>query len=269
MAKIRKHMQSKISNGCITKILKAVGIWHWKCKRRPYLTDEVAAKRLAWCLTRKDWTVLDFMKYIFTDECSAERGAGGAQEWAWCQPVQKWNKEMVTTYKKGKDISVMVWAAIWWKDGKVGKSELYILERDWESKKHGYSANSYIDVLEDQLPKIWEPGMIFMQDNAPIHTANKTKAWFREMGILLVDWPPYSPDLNPIEHIWWHLKAKVLELYPDLKDLGTGEEAKEALERALIEAWDLIDETIIESCLESMCRRRDAVIAAKGWHTKY
>ena len=47
---------------------------------------------------------------------------------------------MVTTYKKGKDISVMVWAAIWWKDGKVHKSDLYILERDWESKKHGYSA---------------------------------------------------------------------------------------------------------------------------------
>ena len=51
--------------------------------------------------------------------------------------------------------------------------------------------------------------------------------------------------------------------------MGSGEEAKEALERALIEAWDLVDETIIEACLESLCRRRDAVIAAKGWHTKY
>ena len=82
---------------------------------------------------------------------------------------------MVITYKKGKDISVMVWAAIWWKDGKAHKSELYILERDWESKKHGYTARSYIDVLEDQLPRIWEPGMVFMQDNALIHNANLTK----------------------------------------------------------------------------------------------
>jgi hypothetical protein len=63
--------------------------------------------------------------------------------------------------------------------------------------------------------------------------------------------------LNPIEHIWWHLK-----------DLGAAEEAKAALEQALIEAWDAIDDTIIEACLESMCRRRDAIIAAKGWHTK-
>ena len=108
MGKIRKHMRVKISNGAITRILKAVGIWHWRCKKRPYLTDEVAAKRLAWCLAWKDWGVLDFCKYIYSDECSAERGAGGATEWAWCQPAQKWSKEMVTTYKKGKDISVMV-----------------------------------------------------------------------------------------------------------------------------------------------------------------
>jgi hypothetical protein len=48
----------------------------------------------------------------------------------------------------------MVWAAIWWKDRKVHKSELYILERDWESKKHGYTTNSYLEVLDDQFPKI-------------------------------------------------------------------------------------------------------------------
>ena len=106
---------------------------------------------------------------------------------------------MVITYKKGKDISVMVWAAIWWKDGKVHKLELYILER--ESKMHRYTAQSYVDVLEDQLPRIWEPGMIFIQDNAPIYNANLTKKWFEDMRITLTDWPLYSPDLNPIEHV--------------------------------------------------------------------
>jgi hypothetical protein len=60
------------------------------------------------------------------------------------------------------------------------------------------------------------------------------------------------------------LKAKVLEMHPELKYLGPGEEAKKALVEALIEAWDAVDERIIEFCLESKCRRRDAVIAAKG-----
>jgi transposase len=40
-----------------------------------------------------------------------------------------------------------------------------------------------------------------MQDNAPIHTARVVKEWFEMNGIDTIDWPPYSLDLNPIEHI--------------------------------------------------------------------
>ena len=78
---------------------------------------------------------------------------------------------------------------------------MFILERDFEAKKHGYSARSYLDALHDQLPRCWIPGLVFMQDNAKIHTAKVVKEFFKEMGIPLTDWPPYSPDLNPIEHV--------------------------------------------------------------------
>ena len=74
------------------------------------------------------------------------------------------------------------------------------MEWDSDSKKNGYSANSYLKVIEEQLPTIWEPGLTFMQDNASVHTARKIQAWFEEMSIDITDWPPFSPDLNPIEH---------------------------------------------------------------------
>jgi transposase len=73
------------------------------------------------------------------------------------------------------------------------------MDRDFESKKHGYSAQSYLEVLEDQLPKFWVPGLVFMHDSASIHAANT---------IPLLDWPPYSPDLNPIENGWFCLKKQ-------------------------------------------------------------
>ena len=61
------------------------------------------------------------------------------------------------------------------------------MERDEESKRGGYSANSYIQVLDAQIPTIYEPGMIFMQDNAPIHTAGKVKAWFENQGVAVME----------------------------------------------------------------------------------
>ena len=49
------------------------------------------------------------------------------------------------------------------------------MERNEESKRGDYFANSYIQILDAQIPTIYEPGMIFMQDNTPIHTAGKVK----------------------------------------------------------------------------------------------
>jgi len=89
------------------------------------------------------------------------------------------------------------------------------------------------------------------------------------MAIPLVDWPPYSPDLNPIEHVWFVLKKKVLELHPELNNMGKGEDAIEALEQALIEAWEAIPSSLFEQLADSMPNRVAAVIKAKGWHTKY
>ena len=104
---------------------------------------------------------------------------------------------MIQTYKKGKDISLMIWGSIWI----GGHSDLIIMQRDSSSDQGGYSAASYLDVLEEALPHCYEPGRKFMQDNARIHTAKKVKEWLLEMGIEMIEWPPYSPDMNLIEHV--------------------------------------------------------------------
>ena len=148
------------------------------------------------------------------------------------------------------------------------------MDRDFEAKKHGYSANSYLAVLNDQVGPYYEdledPGYIFMQDNAAIHTAYKVRDWFTRNGIPTMDWPPYSPDLNPIEHVWWLLKKMLVEQYPELSNAsGKSEEDIQAMQEALKDCWDQLPGETFDALYQSMPNRVEACIQAGGWHTKY
>jgi hypothetical protein len=37
-------------------------------------------------------------------------------------------------------------------------------------------------------------------------------AFIRSYGITPITWPPYSPELNPIKHLWWHSKKRMHEV---------------------------------------------------------
>ena len=93
--------------------------------------------------------------------------------------------------------------------------------------------------------------------------------WFIEQGILVMDWPPYSPDLNPIEHLWAQLKQWINDNHPELIELGKSEAAYQKLFTAIREGWDAIAPEAIETLVKSMDDRVNAVIQSEGWYTRF
>ena len=108
-----------------------------------------------------------------------------------------------------------------------------------------------------------------MHDNAPIHTTKVVKAFLEVQDIEIMDWPPYLPDLNPIENLWALLKRKIYEHYPDLLHADDSNETKNRLIEAAQEVWDELADELLATLSDTMSNRRDAVLDAKGWYTKY
>lgn len=265
---ICKLLPTSISPRTVSRMLKESGYGHWKAQKRPRLTEEAAKLRYEWACIHKDWTYEQWCMVIWSDECSVELGKGKRNEWVWRLNhfSEKWKKKNIVPYTKGKGMSIMIWAAIWGD----GSTEIYQMSRDEASTGRGYSSQSYLELIRDYLPAIWRPGMEFMQDNAPIHTARIIKDWFCEHGIPLVDWPPYSPDLNPIEHAWAKLKERIYLIHPELESFGgTKGQLKELFFKAMEDAWESLGQDFFDGLVRSMENRVNAVLEAKGWYTHY
>jgi len=144
-----------------------------------------------------------------------------------------------------------------------------IMDRDFQAKKQGYSGRSYIQTLEKGLLPHYKPLQAFVQDNAPIHNCKESKKWLESHGIWVLEWPPYSPDLNPIEHLWWKLKKLLYTHYPHLNNMGESAEDLKALQAALKACWRMIPGSLIKRLILSMPRRLEALRKAKGRQTKY
>lgn len=153
------------------------------------------------------------------------------------------------------------------------RTRLVSLHGDPDSRRGGVTSRQILACLQENLPEIADPGYFFVQDNAPTHTARIVKNWLREWAgeneVHLVDWPPYSPDLNPIENLWKLLKENILKKYPELADMPKSDTALERLISAAEEVWEEFQDELLEKLATSMYRRLQAVIDADGWYTKY
>lgn len=137
-----------------------------------------------------------------------------------------------------------------------------IIEYPMKSELYTHILNTtYKETL--QFYGLTNKNVIFQQDGDSKHTSNYTLNWLRRHRIKYIeDWPPNSPDLNPIENLWHCVKRRLT--------------AYESKPRNIEELWERFDKEWakftpeeIEKYYEGIPKRIEEVIKSKGRITKH
>ena len=133
-----------------------------------------------------------------------------------------------------------------------------------QTRENLYAAKYCDDVLTNHvIPYVnAHPNVTFQQDNATSHTARQTRLLLQANNVNVLDWPAKSPDLNPLEHLQEKLDRRIHS-----RPVQSNNERE--LRNALVHEWNNIPRVAIRTLIDSMCHRCNAVITARGGHTKY
>ncbi|KAJ0144288.1 Uncharacterized protein HZ326_12961 [Fusarium oxysporum f. sp. albedinis] len=253
----------------------------WRSKKRIKLSKDDAKARLQharfWIrhineyilvigLKMTPFSTLTFSQICFTDEVTVSNAPNNPDGWVFRRPDERYRTDLVNVQQHVKpSISLMFWGGI----TRDKQSYLIPMTRDKTAKKGGYSSWSYRKALTEGLLPFLDEFDLFQQDNARIHIAQPSIDWLLLHGIKPINWPSHSPDLNPIEHVWKALKAKLRRMHPEFIRLKNNKADRAQLIRWLQEAWAALPPHLILKLTTSVKNRLRAVIRAQGWYTKY
>ncbi|CAD6199912.1 unnamed protein product [Caenorhabditis auriculariae] len=243
---------SSPSVSTVKRRLNAAGIMGRRPVKKPLISEKNRAARVKWAKEHLNWTRQDWNKILWSDESKFLLFGSDGIQWVRRPIGSRYHpKYQLPTVKHGGG-SCMVWGAF----SGSGIGPLHRVNGIMD--KHVYK-----DILQNQmLPHLraMGRGSVYQQDNDPKHTSLFVKDWFKSPRVNVMGWPSQSPDLNPIEHLWEELERRC-----------ANKRAKNCNEKfaQLLSEWNQIPMSTIDTLLNSMQRRCQAVIDARGFATKY
>lgn len=237
----------------VSRALHRTGFKSCVAVRKPYISDVNRKKRLKFAKEFVNEEINFWKKVLFSDE-SKYTIFDQTRKLVWRKKGEKYlTKNLKATVKHGGK-GVLVWGCM----AASGTGNLHFIRQIM-------TKYVYLDILRKNLnasvQKLQLPeGYYFQHDNDPKHTAYVVRQWILYNVPHLLQTPPQSPDINPIENLWAELGKKIHNF-----KISRQRELEDILQRE----WENISSDYTQKLIESMPRRLQAIIDAKGGPTKY
>ncbi|UYV69877.1 hypothetical protein LAZ67_7001058 [Cordylochernes scorpioides] len=250
---ILQHVQDtldhSISTRTIFRRLVANGLHSCRPLKRLPLTSPNRRQRLEWCRARSTW-MTEWHRVVFSDESRSCLPSDSRRVRVWRRRGERSNPAAIVERPTVRQRGIMVWGAIAY----VSRSPLLRIQGTM-------TAQRYVDDVLRRVTLLYlqgVPNALYQQDNARPHTARISQQALQDVQML--PWPPYSPDLSPIEHVW-DIIGRRLHALPQPR---SEDELWQMVERE----WRAIPQDAIRTLIDSLPRRVAACIAVRDEDTQ-
>lgn len=245
----------------VAVVLKSFGKAKRRPRKKPFLSPLHKKKRRIHCRAERA-RKRDNRKVCWSDEVTFEvgedlqtfwvtRGPGREEEYA--------DKNLRPTFKSGRT-TVGVWSCFCGDE----MGPLYMLPEgeNMTAKRYKWVLQRLFIPFYEEMRRKYGDEVVMQEDNAPWHTAKIITKYLTNKKINRMNWPPQSPDLNPIENLWKYIKDIISKRRHRVKNVTD-------MRRALREVWPQIDGDFLLKLCDSVPRRWEACLKNNGGATKY
>uniref|UniRef100_A0A3B3CGX4 Transposase Tc1-like domain-containing protein n=1 Tax=Oryzias melastigma TaxID=30732 RepID=A0A3B3CGX4_ORYME len=253
-----RGLQKSISERTTRRTLRQMGYSSRRSNRASLLSAKNKKLRLQFALDHQNWTIEDWKNVAWSNETQfLLQHSDGRVKICRQQHEIRDSSCLVSIVQTGSG-GVMVWGIFSWHT----LGPLVPIEQC-------YDATAYLSIVADHVHPFMSSVFpssdgYFQQDNTPCHKADIISDWLLEHDneFTVFKWPPQSPDLNPIEHLWDVVEQEIRIMDVQPTNL-------QQLRDAIMSIWTKLSKECFQYLVESMPGRIKAVLKAKGGPTRY